>query len=216
MTVSPELQSIMARIKRQVEDPEYQRRVAEEEWAALETARQVRAMDYARLIERLSRLHVGFVRQHCDGDLMPVGRVPVIWAKLIAEWDWRTSIIMVGPTLTQKTTCATWAAMWCACDGETVAHTTALRIATATAEALEEWRQVGLLIVDELHRLADQPAWKVAPVWDLIDYRYQDMATTIVPATVDPDAMADMAGAEVLRRFGLKLTSEPQLGIEGR
>lgn len=206
-SVSPELASIMARIKAQVETPEYQERVARERLAALEDERRAHKADHARRIERLSRLHVGFVRQHCDGDLMPTGMIPVVWAKLIAEWDWSASAILVGPTETQKTTAATWAAMWTACDGETVAHTTALRIATATDDALEEWRQAGLLILDELHRLDDQPAWKIAPVWDLVDCRYQSMGTTIVCATVDPDAMNNLAGAEVLRRIPLKITS---------
>jgi hypothetical protein len=119
---------------------------------------------------------------------------------------------MVGPTETQKTTAATWAAMWCACDREDVAHTTALRIATATPEELVRWREAGNLIIDELHRLAKQPDWKVAPVWDLIDYRYQEMSTTMVLATVDPTAMKSLAGAEVLRRIPLKLTTTPAKG----
>jgi len=205
-SVSPELRTLMARIKAQVETPEYQERVAREQLTALEDARRAREAAYMRRVEQLSRLHVGYVRQHCDANLMPVGRVPEIWAKLIAVWNWRDSVLMVGPTLTQKTTAATWAAMWCACDRETVAHVTAIRIATAPPDVLDEWRAAGLLIVDELHRLQGQPDWKVAPVWDLIDYRYQDMGTTMVLGTVDPDAMGHLAGAEVLRRIPLKLT----------
>ncbi|MEE9367188.1 MAG: hypothetical protein V3W44_10905 [Dehalococcoidales bacterium] len=208
--MNPELKAIMARVKLQMESPEHQARVAKDEYETRQAAERAKAAAYVRRIERLSRIHVGYVRRHCGPDMMPKGWIPTIWQKLIHEWDWHTSLIMVGPTETQKTTAATWAAMWAACDREAVAHTTALRIATASPEELEWLRDAGLIIVDELHRLADQPPWKVAPVWDLIDYRYQDMTTTIVLATVNPAAMSDLAGVEVLRRIPLKLTTDRQ------
>jgi hypothetical protein len=217
MTVSPELAAIMACIGAQVDDPEYQARVAREDRQRAQDALQARRRDYERRIEFLSPLHVGYVRRYCDADLMPLPPVPMVWAKLIAEWDWTSSVILVGPTGTQKSTTATWACMRLACDGLSVRRTTALRVAQATRETLEEWHKVDALVVDELHRLgADpqrpgskgQPDWKRDPVWDLIDYRYESKGTTIVCATVGPEATADLAGAEVLRRIPLKLTTE--------
>ncbi len=214
-TVSPELQAIMLRIKSQVEDPAYQERVAREELADLERARQAKAAEFSRRIERLSPLHVGFVRQHCD-DLTPREPIPAVWRKLMNEWDWTSSVFLVGETETQKTTAATWASMCIAKAGGTVAHTTALRIATATAETLAEWQEVRVLTIDELHRLRGAPEWKVGPVWDLIDHRYQSKGITFVLGTVDPKAMMTLAGAEVLRRIPLKLTATvEQLEIGG-
>ncbi len=214
-TVSPELQSIMDRIKRQVEDPAYQERVAREELARIEDERRTAAADYARRIERLSPLHVGFVREHCD-DLEPREPIPVIWRKLMTQWDWQQSVFLVGETKTQKTTAATWASMRIARDGGTVAHTTALRIATAPAETLAEWQETGVLTIDELHRLRGAPEWRVGPVWDLLDARYQSKGITFVLGTVDPKAMMTLAGAEVLRRIPLKLTATvEQLEIGG-
>ncbi len=214
-TVSPELQSIMARIKAQVEEPAYQERVAREELARLEGEHRDREAEYNRRIERLSRLHIGFVREHCD-DLEPREPIPVIWRKLMTEWDWQQSVFLVGETETQKTTAATWASMRLARDGRTVAHTTALRIATAHAETLREWQEVSALTIDELHRLKGAPEWKVGPVWDLIDARYQSKGITFVLGTVDPKAMETLAGAEVLRRIPLKLTATvEQLEIGG-
>jgi hypothetical protein len=208
MTLSPELQALMARIGAQVDSPEYQARVAREDRQRAQDALQARRRDYERRIEFLSPLHVGYVRRYCDADLMPLPPVPTVWAKLIAEWDWTSSVILVGPTGTQKSTTATWACMRLACDGLSVRRTTALRVAQATRETLEEWRSTDVLVVDELHRLDGEPEWKRGPVWDLIDYRYESTGTTIVCATVGPEATADLAGAEVLRRIPLKLTTE--------
>lgn len=208
MTVSPELQAIMARIGAQVDDPEYQRRVALEDRQRAQDAIQARRRDYERRIELLSQRHVGYVRRYCDADLMPIPPVPQIWAKLVAQWDWTSSVILVGPTGTQKSTTATWACMRSACDGLSVMRTTALRIAQAPRETVDEWHATDILVVDELHRLDGEPEWKRGPVWDLIDCRYESRGTTIVCATVGPEATTDLAGAEVLRRISLKLTTK--------
>lgn len=212
MTLSSELRDIMALIGARVNSPEYQARVAREDRARAAAELRARRLEYERKIEFLSRRHVGYVRRYCDADLMPRPPVPTVWAKLIAEWDWYSSVILVGPTGTQKSTTATWACMRLACDGLSVRRTTALRVAQAPRETLEEWHRVDVLVVDELHRLDGEPEWKRGPVWDLIDYRYESTGTTIVCATVGPEATADLAGAEVLRRIPLKLTTE---GDEG-
>jgi len=196
---------LFERMKDDASDPEAQERYRAEQVRRRHDKDHKRFREYERSLHRLSRLHVSLVREHTDGACMPTDPVPRIWQQLIDRWNWRDSVFLVGPTSTQKTTVATWAAMWCALDGESVTHTTALRVATASEDDLKAWRKTDLLILDEVHRLSEQPAWKIAPVWDLIDFRYQDMSTTIGCGTVDPDAMLDIAGSEVLRRFGLKL-----------
>jgi hypothetical protein len=52
------------------------------------------------------------------------------------------------------------------------------------------------------------PAWQVAPVIDLIDYRYQQKRIIIAAGTIAPKFMVGLLGEDVKRRFPLRLASD--------
>jgi hypothetical protein len=194
-------------IRARVESPEYQEalraRLRDDERRKAREARD----ELERRLGRLPRAHVGFVRKHCDPGLQPLDPVPDIWAQLRDRWDGEESVFLLGPTDTQKTTTAVWAAMRWAETGRDVWHTTALRVCRESYETVKVYQDVSLLILDELHRLQGMPPWQVGPAVDLIDRRYGEGLTTIACGTVSPEKMTAVLGEEVRRRFGLRLAT---------
>jgi DNA replication protein DnaC len=192
--------------------PEYQAYVAQQAREAEHQAELQADLQYRRSIERLSPVHVKAVLGGCDADLNPITTTD-LQRKVIAQWDGVTSLFLLGRTGVGKTYAGTWAAMRLARGGKDVASTTALRVAQESLEGLLTLRKVGVLVLDQLHTLRspagrDAPAWQVTPVVDLIDYRYEHQLVTIGAGTIAPDRMVDLLGADVKRRFPLRLASD--------
>jgi hypothetical protein len=213
----------MARLKAKYCTPEYQAEAAD--FRRSEAARLDREVkrSYERQIERLSPFHVKAVKAGCDENLKPITTTEIQRmvmgthiqddGRCLDGWDRVESMFLLGQTLIGKTYAATWCAMSLAMSGCTVASVTALRVYNLPYEQLLGLRKVDLLILDQLHTLRapsgkDAPAHQVGPVVDLIDYRYEAMATTIGAGTVDPDAMESILGADTKRRFPLRLSAD--------
>lgn len=171
-----------------------------------------RAILQRRRFEKLSPFHVDAIRSGCDAELKPLTTTEIMRA-VIAEWDGVQSMFLLGGTGNGKTYTATWCAMRAILRGDDAESVTAIRICGASPERLSVLRSVHTLVIDQLHTLRspagkDMPAWQVAPVIDLIDYRYEHELTTIAAGTVSPDAMVDLLGEDVRRRFTVRLSSE--------
>jgi hypothetical protein len=196
-------------IRSRLDSPEYQSGVARYE---REIQRAEAQIAYGHQLERLSPFHVKAVLAGCDARLMPITTTD-IQRKAAAQWDGVESMFLLGETGVGKTYTATWCAMRAARRGVDVAATTALRVADLSPESLRTLRRVGLLVLDQLHTLQapsgrDMPAWKVGPVVDLMDYRYEHESTTIAAGTVAPEAMFELLGSDVRRRFPRRLASK--------
>jgi hypothetical protein len=191
----------LARIERQVTDPEYQRRRAMKQMEQQHEAERERRVNYDRQLSRLSRHHVREVRRYTDSALMPLHPGPELLRWLSCEWDWSSSVFLVGPTGSAKTTAMTWAAMHWACDGGDVQHVTALQICRANGDELRALQRADLLLLDQVHLIDGMPDWQVGPAIELIDHRFQADDVTIAAGTAEPDAMGGIIGAEVRRRF---------------
>ena len=193
---TPEFQAIAA--ERRAEDEAHK-------------ARQLEA-DQRRQMERLSPFHVDAVRVGCNRELRPITTTD-IQRKVLEQWDGVTSMFLLGQTLIGKTYTATWCAMRAIRAGKSAASVTATRVADSTFDGLLQLRSVGLLVLDQLHTLRspsgrEMPAWKVSPVIDLIDYRYEHKLTTIGAGTIAPEAMVDLLGEDVKRRFPVRISSK--------
>jgi DNA replication protein DnaC len=192
--------------------PEFQAEAAKRREEDAERERREKAIAYNRQLERLSPFHVEAVQVGCNKGLTPLTTTD-IQRQVMDKWDGVESMFLLGVTAIGKTYAATWCAMRAARRGLEVASTTALRVCEATAGKMMVYRQADLLILDQLHTLRspsgkDMPAWQVAPVVDLIDWRYERKLITIAAGTVGPDAMVEILGEDVNRRFPRRLTSE--------
>ncbi len=199
-------------LKKKWETPEYQDHVAQQEQAEREHRAHQAEYAYRRQIENLSRLHVKAVIAGCDASLNPITTTE-IQRKLIAKWDGVQSVFLLGRTGIGKTYAATWGAMRQARKGRDVASATPDRVARLSLEALIRLQKTDVVILDQLHTLRssagrDEPSWKVSPVVDLIDYRYENELTTIGAGTVEPEEMFAVLGDDMRRRFPLRLASE--------
>lgn len=206
------LPDYIAKLQRMHSTPEYQEAAAKGRREAEASEANQREMVYRRNISTLSPFHVRAVTNSCRADLTPVTTTD-IQRKVLDQWDDKQHMFLLGTTGIGKTFTATWCAMRAALRGVDVAATTATRVCEASPEKLAQLRSAGVLVIDQLHTLRspagkDMPAWKVSPVIDLIDYRYEQMATMICAGTVGPEAMVDILGEDVQRRFECRLVSE--------
>jgi hypothetical protein len=202
---------ILEDIRARMDTPEYRSGVADYEAEEARRAETQAGIEYRRRLERLSPFHVRSVLAGCDAELNPITSTD-LQRKVIAQWSGQESMFLLGETGVGKTYTATWCAMRAAKRGVDVACTTATRVAESSFEGLLTLRGAGLLVLDQLHTLRsptgrEMPAWKVAPVIDLIDYRYEQELVTIAAGTVAPEEMFDIIGHDVRRRFPLRLQS---------
>lgn len=199
-------------LRAKLETPEYQEGVREYEREQKRFEREQRVMQYERQLERLSPEHVDAVKAGCTRDLTPITTTEI--QRKALPWDGAQSVFLLGETGVGKTYTATWLAMRAARGGRTCIATTALRVSKASPEKLQEMYDTDVLIIDQLHTLESpagkpMPAWQVAPVIDLMDYRYERRLTTIAAGTVGAKKMFDeILGQDVKRRFPMRLASE--------
>ena len=206
------ISSYVRELQEQWATPEQQARVASLEEDERQRLAAQADLKYQRQLERLSPVHVRAVLEGCDRNLAPI-TTPEIQRQLIEQWDGKQSVFLLGRTGIGKTYTATWAAMRAARGGSSVASTTPARICEASLQGLIDLRKTTLLVIDQLHTLRspagkDLPAWKVTPIIDLIDYRYEQMLTTLAAGTIGPESMVDVLGEDVRRRFPLRLASK--------
>ena len=204
--------AFLADLRARYSSPEYQATAAE--YRAEEAARLKRAAHdhYERQCERLSPFHAAAVLASCTPALAPLTTTE-LQRKVIEQWDGEEHLFLLGSTAIGKTYTATWCAMRRALRGGTVASVTATRVCEASPDRLTMLRGVDVLVLDQLHTLRspagkDVPAWRVAPVVDLIDWRYEHMSTTIAAGTVEAGEMTELLGADVRRRFPLRLSAD--------
>lgn len=202
----------LAELQRMHSTPEYQAAAAEGRREEEQRKARQQLSEQRRQIDKLSPFHVDSIRSGCDDQLRPLTTTD-IQRKVIANWDGVQSLFLLGETGIGKTYTATWCAMKAIRTGKDVASTTATRVCEATLEGLIQLRQADLLLLDQLHTLRspsgkDMPAWKVGPVVDLIDYRYERQLTTIAAGTIAPKFMVGLLGEDVKRRFPCRLASE--------
>jgi DNA replication protein DnaC len=210
-------------LRKRWESPDYQAHVADVEQQEQQDRAHREDAWYTRQLERLSEHHVKAVRRGCTPDLVPLTTTEIQrmalgkWTTPEGDtppgWDGVKSIFLLGKTEVGKTYLATWMAMRQAKRGLDCASTTAARVSTLSFESLLVVRKVDVLILDQLHTLRspsgrDAPAWQVSPVVDLIDYRYEHDLTTIGAGTIDPENMVDLLGADVRRRFPMRIASD--------
>ena len=207
----------LAELRRQHTTPEHQAIVAERRKDT--DAHESRQLDIARRrqLERLSPFHVDCIRSGCDAELNPITTTDIM-RKVMAQWDSAQSLFLLGDTGVGKTYTATWCAMRAIMHGNSAAATTATRVCEASPEALAVYRDVHTLLLDQMHTLRspagkDMPAWKVVPVIDLIDYRYEHKLTTIGAGRIAVPDMVGLLGEDVKRRFPLRLASK-STGVE--
>jgi len=166
-----------------------------------EAARRQRDLFRERQCSRLSRRHVRDARRIASGET-PAGEA---WKRLLGVTRDMpdASILIAGYTGIGKTTAATAWAVRRIHEGYTamgLACSRARGIAS-DLEAMWEAEMVDVLILDQMHRLATLPDWIATAVLGLIDYRYEQQRQTIGVATVAPDRVEDILGAEVVDRF---------------
>jgi len=199
-------------LRRRLDTPEYQEGVAEYEREQRRLEAQQQAMQYERQLERLSPEHVDAVTRGCDAELKPISTTEI--QRKALGWDGVQSIFLLGETGVGKTYTATWLAMRAVRGGRDCIATTATRISRASDDQLKAMHEVDVLIIDQLHTLESPsgkavPAWQVAPVIDLIDYRHEQRLTTIAAGTVGAEKMFDeILGQDVRRRFPQRWQSE--------
>jgi DNA replication protein DnaC len=65
-----------------------------------------------------------------------------------------------------------------------------------------------LLLLDELHRFADLPAWIRSEGVALIDHRYGNLKQTGAAGTLPQDGLGDVLGWEIMERFDILISSD--------
>lgn len=199
-------------LQRRLSTPDHQEGLDNYEREKKETAAAQFSIWYRQQLERLSPIHVEAVQLGCTSDLTPITTTEIQCKAL--PWDGVESIFLLGKTGVGKTYTATWLAMRATKGGRDCMATTPSRVCRASFEQLTAISKIDVLILDQLHTLESPagkavPAWQVAPVVDLIDYRYERRLTTIAAGTVGAEKMFDkILGQDVRRRFPMRLSSE--------
>ena len=156
-------------------------------------------------VARLSPRHVAYVRTMEAGEHEPSDAWRALSRALQDEPG--ASRLLLGPTGIGKTTAAVRWAYRRAQAGETVLQVSAVRYPTLAKHeaALEEAEQVGLLILDQTHRLAEMPEWIATPIRELVDSRYERQRQTIACFTGEMAAALHALKHDIIERLGVPI-----------
>ena len=150
-----------------------------------------------------------------EGEPRPSG---VIWRRMTAMrsselWADHPSFLFSGPKGVGKTTALAAVGAREIMHGRNVWYlslTRLPRIIKAHQDSkpqMADLEECGLLLLDELHRFGDLPAWVRAEAVALIDHRYGTMKQTGAAGTLGERALSGVIGPEVIERFQILIES---------
>ena len=131
-----------------------------------------------------------------------------------AKWDDKPSFLLSGLKGIGKTTALTAIGCREIMRGRDVRYLPITRLSRIIKSHADEKPQMSdlencdLLLLDELHRFADLPAWIRSEGVALIDHRYGHLRQTGAAGTLPETGLGNVLGWEIMERFDILITSE--------